>query len=81
MFTLITFIFTICVVFTITSFREVPLGLLERAEAENPKPAHLEVTEEAKIVEGGGGENYGTVVSSESGEEAVVSLILHLIII
>jgi solute carrier family 45 protein 1/2/4 len=29
-FTLITFIFTICVAFTVTSFTEIPLRLLER---------------------------------------------------
>jgi hypothetical protein len=31
-FTLITFIFTICVAFTVTSFTEIPLDLLERQE-------------------------------------------------
>jgi hypothetical protein len=31
-FTLITFIFTICVALTLTSFKEIPLQLLERQE-------------------------------------------------
>jgi hypothetical protein len=31
-FTLITFIFTICVALTVTSFKEIPLHLLERQE-------------------------------------------------
>ena len=31
-FTLITFIFTICVALTVTSFKEIPLDLLERQQ-------------------------------------------------
>jgi hypothetical protein len=31
-FTLITFIFTICVALTVTSFKEIPLHLLEREQ-------------------------------------------------
>lgn len=66
-FTLITFIFTICVMFTITSFKEIPLRLLEHAEA----VVHPEMSEEARIVEDGNVETYGTVNSTETGDKTV----------
>ena len=74
-FTLITFIFTICVICTITSFKEVPLRVIEEVEAEDPVIASPEITENAKIVNNAKMGTYGAVSGPENGAETMVSYI------
>jgi solute carrier family 45 protein 1/2/4 len=71
-FTLITFIFVFCVGVTITSFREIPLGLLD---------SFAQIDDEGGL---GGGGGYGTMGEEEEGgkrdlvEERKKSLTLNL---
>lgn len=62
-FTLITFIFSICVAFTVTSFTEIPLRVLER-QAQDPKLNGK--TEDTKIVGEVQPGSYGAVAGANN---------------
>ncbi|CAG9818046.1 unnamed protein product [Phaedon cochleariae] len=68
-FTLITVIFVVCVCYTVTSFREMPLAALEaRADGtadfgEGPN----NYGEGEDIAGSGGGANYGAILNTEDG--------------
>ncbi|XP_069687026.1 membrane-associated transporter protein [Periplaneta americana] len=64
-FTLITVIFVICVSFTVTSFKEIPLKLLEKLQTEDQVLHTIQGNEEEKIAEQTEVETYGTVVGLE----------------
>lgn len=67
-FTLITFIFIICITYTLTSFKEVPLGLLESdgiyhfEDLVKPKDTEQDETENIAIPTES---NYGSVNQEE----------------
>ncbi|KAJ8955654.1 hypothetical protein NQ314_006863 [Rhamnusium bicolor] len=63
-FTLITIIFVVCVTYTITSFKEMPLYLLE-LRGENFQREE----EESDIVYSDNAQKYGSVDEKEEGEE------------
>ncbi|CAG2053283.1 unnamed protein product [Timema podura] len=60
-FTLITFIFIACVIYTVTSFREIPLGILEKQKQKgsSQKMSPRQLGEGTRMVEHGDGQSYG----------------------
>lgn len=68
-FTLITFIFIICVTTTVTSFKEIPLDILEKEEDPEQQAKKEPMVDEKMKISKEADARYGAVATDNSGQE------------